>query len=756
MNGWHWVLFLVGAALSAQNSAAQLTIKGYGDDGRPPAAAEGAPAAILFTTFGGIAGQSTTVSSQNFTDPGFPDFLTYAADDFTVPGGAVRWVLETVEVDGAYFDASNPDPGPADSVNVYILFNNAAVNLPDTTDFTNPGLFAYHAENLPFTDRQTGDFTVDLPERVRLPPGDYWLVVQANMPALDRGQWGWRESSAGPDTGAIVGFESAWLQTQNIIGNTCIDQWGRRISDCNNTDPGLPAQPEFDLAFVLRGDDADPAVDVSAPGTLTVSESGGEDAFSLNLAARPLDDVVIELTTSDATEGLLSTTADMPMETVSLTFTPSDWDMPQTVTVAGQDDNARDGDVPFSVQFTAVASNDPDYAALTPADIAAVNIDDNCPVERLTTTGPNAIGSPSITPNGNRIAFHASDDLTGGNADGNSEIFLYDGATDSFTQVTDTVGGESFNPSISADGSRVAFQTTTSLADGAGVLPEIVVFDVGAGVAARLANHAAATVGSRNPVLSADGARVAFVSDGDYGGGNPDGSDEVFRLNIASTTVIQLSDDPGDDPAAHGLSPSISADGARVAFVKLVSPASLYLWDEAGGTAALISADGVDRAALDGSGEHMAFIADGDPVGQNADGGQEAFLATAPGAPDGAGVVQLTDTVGAVFSEVAITADGQRVGLIATADLAGENADGGLELFTLSLPTNNFRQLTAGPAGFQLFGASLSGDGLRAALASNLDAPSELYLSGPPQSLFDAIAQWPSLTVLDLIGQRCE
>ena len=67
----------------------------------------------------------------------------------------------------------------------------------------------------------------------------------------------------------------------------------------------------------------------------------------------------------------------------------------------------------------------------------------SCEVSQITFTtsvlGPNS--EPSISGDGARIAFVSNSDLTGGNADSNEEIFLYNTATNSFTQVTHTIGG---------------------------------------------------------------------------------------------------------------------------------------------------------------------------------------------------------------------------------------------------------------------------------------------------------------------------
>ena len=77
--------------------------------------------------------------------------------------------------------------------------------------------------------------------------------------------------------------------------------------------------------------------------------------------------------------------------------------------------------------------------------------------------------APAISQDGSRIAFASKDDPLGTNADGNSEIFLFDGAK--LTQVTRTSPGDianrvsngNFQPSISDDGRYLAFSSNRDL-----------------------------------------------------------------------------------------------------------------------------------------------------------------------------------------------------------------------------------------------------------------------------------------------------
>jgi hypothetical protein len=60
------------------------------------------------------------------------------------------------------------------------------------------------------------------------------------------------------------------------------------------------------------------------------------------LNAQPTADVVFTVTSNDTSEG----TPDV----VTLTFTPANWDTPQTITITGADDTLIDGDIPYIVQ----------------------------------------------------------------------------------------------------------------------------------------------------------------------------------------------------------------------------------------------------------------------------------------------------------------------------------------------------------------------------------------------------------------------
>ncbi|TWU20771.1 DUF5050 domain-containing protein [Bythopirellula polymerisocia] len=107
-------------------------------------------------------------------------------------------------------------------------------------------------------------------------------------------------------------------------------------------------------------------VTTSPTETLLVPERGAA-SFTVSLDTQPTADVIVPLSVSDPGQATLST--------ASLTFTSANWNVPQTVSVSGVDDDAIDGDVSFSVTVGAVSSTDTEYSGLDPADVAAVSTD---------------------------------------------------------------------------------------------------------------------------------------------------------------------------------------------------------------------------------------------------------------------------------------------------------------------------------------------------------------------------------------------
>jgi len=190
-------------------------------------------------------------------------------------------------------------------------------------------------------------------------------------------------------------------------------------------------------------------------------------------------------------------------------------------------------------------------------------------IELLTAGGDGNSTSPAISADGRFVAFESrATNLTPDNTFNTQEgIYLYDRELNSTQFVTVGGGGASIDPSISSDGRFVAFSSTgtfpTGVFSSVNVL-DIYVFDRITGTIEALT---AGVFGqSFAPSISADGQLVAFNSGaGNLGVGDNGAStvNEIFVHDRATSVTRIVTPDP---IAPNFSAPSISADGRFVAF----------------------------------------------------------------------------------------------------------------------------------------------------------------------------------------------
>jgi hypothetical protein len=143
---------------------------------------------------------TSSVSSQNF-EKAYYLYDDQAADDFAVPPSDGAWTIQNIQILGAYWNGT----GPLTSVNVWFYGN--AGGLPGSQVSSQLGL-------VPASDAG-GDLVLHLPSPPTLPPGTYWLSVQANMNRSSGGQWGW-------STRAVQSYSPfAWRNPGNGYGSGC-------------------------------------------------------------------------------------------------------------------------------------------------------------------------------------------------------------------------------------------------------------------------------------------------------------------------------------------------------------------------------------------------------------------------------------------------------------------------------------------------------------------------------------------------------
>jgi uncharacterized repeat protein (TIGR01451 family) len=346
---------------------------------------------------------------------------------------------------------------------------------------------------------------------------------------------------------------------------------------------------------------------------------------------------------------------------------------------------------------------------------------------------------PAVNQNGTRVAFWSTGDLVGngGNADGSIEIFMaeIDAEGDiAYTQITSStgsiLGGFNLHPSINYIGDTIAFFSDRDLVAGQNPEQNFEIFVANVGGDPPLAQVTRTPRGVNSlPTISGDGTRVAFVSDQDLDpdGDNADGNQEIFVADLSITPIrfTQVSSTTG------GINdqPSISGDGEYIAYVSTGNDpdAVREIWlaqlDASAEVNRIVQitsnspADSVnEQPSVNGNGERIVFLS----TRLDPDGVRQAFLAEID-------TTFATDPVIGPITSDDVDKD--------QPSLSG----GGARLAYVSIPSPTARELGAYEidaesairlgTGSGIIHPALTPDGSAIAFVSNWD----IYLSIPPE-----------------------
>ncbi|BAY25920.1 peptidase-like protein [Calothrix sp. NIES-2100] len=167
-----------------------------------------------------------------------------------------------------------------------------------------------------------------------------------------------------------------------------------------------------------------PAVIVKqTDGGTQVNEAGGNDTYSLVLNTKPTANVTIALQTGDQ----LSTT------TPKVTFTPDNWDTPQTVTVKAVNDTAAEG-VHYATITHTVSSSDSDYNNAPVRSLPVTVLDDDVVAISFTKkiVDITSANDPSITADDN-LPNVSNPTVGAWGPDGRLYVGFYDGSIRAYT-----------------------------------------------------------------------------------------------------------------------------------------------------------------------------------------------------------------------------------------------------------------------------------------------------------------------------------
>jgi Tol biopolymer transport system component len=202
--------------------------------------------------------------------------------------------------------------------------------------------------------------------------------------------------------------------------------------------------------------------------------------------------------------------------------------------------------------------------------------------ESVSSGGAQANGhslAASISADGRYVAFYSSaTNLVAGDTNGARDVFVHDnqtGATtrDSVSGSGAQANGQSFSPSISADGRYVAFYSDANdlVAGDTNNADDVFVHDRQSGATTRVSVSSAGGQtdgGSYLPALSADGRYVAFSSEStNLVPGDTNGAVDIFIHDNLSGATTRLSVKAnGVEGDGDSIRPALSADGHFAAF----------------------------------------------------------------------------------------------------------------------------------------------------------------------------------------------
>jgi len=350
--------------------------------------------------------------------------------------------------------------------------------------------------------------------------------------------------------------------------------------------------------------------------------------------------------------------------------------------------------------------------------------------------GGSAIQDVSVSPDGSKIAFAAFWNFTGQNTNGSQEIFVFDSVTGEISQATfregpSTGGTAIFTPQFAPDNDTIVFRAGWNFPTNpdTGTNTSVQAWEVrtSTGEFRRITNFMPNIVSEVR--LSADGNKVSFHSTASLAGRN-----ELFIIDRNSLVRQQLTTHVGGFPDA----PRLSADGSVIVFDSAgnfdgtntngsiefwkVTPTdgviSAVTFNTSGGTPAFRVSDAPSKStALDHAGRWLCSMGSWNPFGSA--GATNLFLydlATSPPT-----VSQITTGNGTILGPV-ISGDGRLIAFESnrTALPGAPNTDGNKELFIYDRVAGTFTNSTQSTGGVSISGksdaasinfASISADG---------------------------------------------
>ena len=388
-----------------------------------------------------------------------------------------------------------------------------------------------------------------------------------------------------------------------------------------------------------------------------------------------------------------------------------------------------------------------------------------CGISQITRTDePGGSIPAAIDYLGSGVLFFSSDAQPGSQSSGTLELFLMDLENRDIFQLTNVGDNTTFSGRISAndDLSRVIFKSSSDLTgENPGHHAQLFLFEGNSLGFLQLTQAESDILGSGpDPLISGDGRKVVFSSSANPVELNDDLSEEVFSLDLQTQELRQLTD-LSRASEIRGL--AVSFDGNRVAY-QLFHPLSgfsdiglAHLPSDS--QRVLISARNIALPLLSGDGTQLFFVGREDFTQRNPDGSAEIFKLQTDVANPLLTLVQLTDfpssgvpanhlDVPLQIQAVGLSPDGSRLAFRSPVNLLEIAGDPDNSLYVLDVATRSLNQFPLagdGPANISSAGLFLDESGQKILTGSlgnpageNDDGNQESFLAScePAQTLY--------------------
>lgn len=194
----------------------------------------------------------------------------------------------------------------------------------------------------------------------------------------------------------------------------------------------------------------------------------------------------------------------------------------------------------------------------------------------VTGQGINGAIMPSVSGDGTKVAFSSdSSSLVAGDTNNRFDVFVKNLTIGALTLVSAGANGQgndaSVDPSISADGSKVAFDSTASnlVAGDTNGKDDIFVKDLATGTLTRVSIGANGEGNDNSfvPAIFPDGSKVAFSSEAtNLVASDTNGTQDVFVKDLATGVVTLVSTGANGQGNGGSYRSAISGDGTKIVF----------------------------------------------------------------------------------------------------------------------------------------------------------------------------------------------